>query len=195
MILAILTAANLLCHYFWPVLHYITVFGESAGAMATADSRHEHARPLSPPISLVERAMNRVRDHIRDNDLKVGDTLPGEGQFAAKLGVSRPVMREAFGALAALRQIDVGNGRRARVAAIDGSVMASSIDHAVATAPVSVADVRDVRRALELRTVVLAAQNCTNEQGDEIMAAARAMADAADDLTRLSRAAPSHRQG
>ena len=143
---------------------------------------------LSPPVSLVERAMNRVRDHIRDNDLKVGDTLPGEGQFAAELGVSRPVMREAFGALAALRQIDVSNGRRARVAAIDGSVMASSIDHAVATAQVSVADVWDVRRALELRTVVLAAQNCTNEQGDEIMAAARAMSDAADDLTRLSRA-------
>lgn len=143
---------------------------------------------LSPSGSLVERAMSRVRDYIRDNDLKVGATLPGEGQFAAELGVSRPVMREAFGALAALRQIDVGNGRRARVAAIDGSVMASSIDHAVATAQVSVADVWDVRRALELRTVVLAAQNCTPAQGDEIVAAARAMADAADDLTRLSRA-------
>lgn len=143
---------------------------------------------LVPPVSLVERAVARVREHIRDNDLKVGDGLPGEGQFAAELGVSRAVMREAFGALAALRQIDVANGRRARVAAIDGSVMASSIDHAVATAQVTVADVWDVRRALELRTVALAAQNCTAAQGDEIVAAARAMADAADDLTRLSRA-------
>lgn len=142
----------------------------------------------APQVSLVERAMVRVRDHIRDNDLKVGDTLPGEGQFAADLSVSRAVMREAFGALAALRQIDVANGRRARVAAIDGSVMASSIDHAVATAQVSVADVWDVRRALELRTVALAAQNCTRAQADEIVAAARAMADAADDLVRLSRA-------
>jgi GntR family transcriptional repressor for pyruvate dehydrogenase complex len=140
----------------------------------------------SPPVSLVEKAMGRVRDYIRDNDLKVGATLPGEGQFAAELGVSRAVMREAFGALAALHQIDVANGRRAKVAAIDGSVMAASIDHAVATSQVSVADVWDVRRALELRTVALAAQNCTREQGAVILAAAQGMAAAAHDLSLLS---------
>jgi len=139
-------------------------------------------------VSLVEKAMVRVRDYIRDNDLKVGATLPGEGHFAAELGVSRAVMREAFGALAALHQIDVANGRRAKVAAIDGSVMASSIDHAVATSQVSVADVWDVRRALELRTVALAAQNCTPDQAAAILAAAEGMAAAAHDISLLSRA-------
>ncbi|RZJ99486.1 MAG: FadR family transcriptional regulator [Novosphingobium sp.] len=139
-------------------------------------------------ITLVERAMTAVRDYIRDNDLKVGDALPGEGKFAADLEVSRAVMREAFGALAALRQIDVANGRRARVAAIDGSVMASSLDHAVATAQVSVVDVWDVRRTLELRTVGLAAQNRSEAQARQIMAAAEAMTEAAGDLARLSEA-------
>ena len=128
--------------------------------------------------SLVDQAIARVREHIRDNDLKVGDALPGEGRFAADLGVSRAVMREAFGALAALRQIDVANGRRARVAAIDGSVMAQSLDHAVATAQVTVADVWDVRRTLELRTVALAAQNRSEAQAREIVAAAQAMVEA-----------------
>src|SRR3546814_3210097 len=71
--------------------------------------------------SLVDRAVDAVRDYIRIHDLKVGDTLPGEGSFATELGVSRPVMREAFGALTALRLVDVGNGRKPRVAAIDGS--------------------------------------------------------------------------
>ena len=84
--------------------------------------------------SLVDRAVRCVRDHIRDNDLKVGDTLPGEGAFAEQLGVSRAVMREAFSTLAALHQIDVGNGRKARVAAIDGSVLSTSLDHAEAMA-------------------------------------------------------------
>src|SRR3546814_2610836 len=84
--------------------------------------------------------------------LKVGDTLPGEGSFATELGVSRPVMREAFGALTALRLVDVGNGRKPRVAAIDGSVMAASMGHAVNTAQVSLADVWEVRRTLELRS-------------------------------------------
>lgn len=135
--------------------------------------------------SLVDHAVRRVRDHIRDRDLKVGDTLPGEGQFATDLGVSRAVMREAFGALAALRVIDVGNGRKARVGAIDGSVMAASIDHAVATAQVTTAQVWDVRRTLELRTAELAAQHRSDEDARIIADHARQMAVHADDLDRL----------
>ena len=132
--------------------------------------------------SLVDRAMQAVRDHIKTNDLKVGDTLPGEGQFAGALGVSRAVMREAFGALAALRLIDVANGRRARVGAIDGSVMATSLDHAITTAQVSVREVWDVRRTLELRTAELAAQNRSDAEAAEILRHAVGIASAGDDL-------------
>ncbi|RYD47584.1 MAG: FadR family transcriptional regulator, partial [Sphingomonadales bacterium] len=114
--------------------------------------------------SLVQNAVQAVRAHIRDNDLKAGDTLPGESHFAGTLGVSRAVMREAFGALAALRQIDVANGRRARVAAIDGSVMAASLDHAVSTSQISFAEVWDVRRTVELRIAELAAIRRTPAQ-------------------------------
>lgn len=135
--------------------------------------------------SLVDQAMRRVREHIRVNDLKVGDKLPGEGDFAAELGVSRAVMREAFGALAALRLIDVGNGRRARVGAIDGSVMATSIDHAVTTAQISTGDVWDVRRTLELRTAGRAAESRTDEQARQIIVHADAMVAAGDELTTL----------
>ena len=125
--------------------------------------------------SLVDLAVRRVREHIRAQDLKVGDALPGEGKFAADLGVSRAVMREAFGAMAALRLIDVANGRRARVGALDGSVMATSLDHAVATDQVSVAEVWDVRRTLEVRTARLAARHRTGDDAATIAAAARAM--------------------
>ncbi|WP_308813907.1 FCD domain-containing protein [Sphingomonas sp. GV3] len=135
--------------------------------------------------SLVDQAVRRVRQHIRERDLKVGDTLPGEGQFAADLGVSRAVMREAFGALAALRLIDVGNGRKARVGAIDGSVMAASIDHAVATAQITTAEVWDVRRSLELRTVALAASNRSDADAVEITKHAREMTASDGDVDRL----------
>ncbi len=130
--------------------------------------------------SLVDLAVRRVREHIRASDLKVGDTLPGEGKFATDLGVSRAVMREAFGALAALRLIDVANGRRARVGAIDGSVMGTSLDHAVATDQVSVAEVWDVRRTLELRTAELAACNRSDADAAAILGAADAMRSATD---------------
>ncbi|WP_267382980.1 MULTISPECIES: FCD domain-containing protein [unclassified Sphingomonas] len=136
--------------------------------------------------SLVDQAMRRVRDHIRANCLKVGDTLPGEGRFAEDLGVSRAVMREAFGALAALRLLDVGNGRKPRVGAIDGSVMAASINHAVATAQISTTEVWDVRRTLELRTAELAAQHRTTAEARWIVDAAEAMRNAGSDLDAVT---------
>lgn len=139
-----------------------------------------------PKGTLVETATEAVREHIRLNQLKVGDELPSEGRFAADLGVSRPVMREAFHALAALKMIDVGNGRRARVGAIDGSVMAASIGHAVNTAQVSLADVWDVRRTLELRTAELAARNRSEAQAEAIIAAAHSLKVARDETTRTA---------
>ncbi|MHA6723896.1 FadR/GntR family transcriptional regulator [Sphingomonas sp. RS2018] len=137
--------------------------------------------------SLVDQAIRAVRDHIRRSDLKVGDTLPGEGAFASQLGVSRAVMREAFGALAALRLIDVGNGRKARVGAIDGSVMATSIDHAVTTAQISTGEVWDVRRTLELRTAALAAVNRSDDDARALAGHVHEMRRSAHDLTTLIR--------
>jgi GntR family transcriptional regulator, transcriptional repressor for pyruvate dehydrogenase complex len=130
--------------------------------------------------SLVAQAVRRVREHIRANGLRVGDTLPSEQHFAGQLGVSRAVMREAFGALAALRLIDVGNGRRARVGGIDGSVIGASFEHAVTTEQVSITDIWDVRRTLELRTAELAAIHRAPSEADRIVAHARALADASE---------------
>ena len=125
--------------------------------------------------SLVTKSMDAVKAHIRESSMRVGDTLPGEGYFAGKMGVSRAVMREAFGALAALRLIDVANGRRAKVGALDGSVIADSLEHALSTAQIKVADVWDVRRTIEMRTAALAARNATPVQAARIVALAEAM--------------------
>ncbi|WP_447752403.1 FadR/GntR family transcriptional regulator [Sphingopyxis fribergensis] len=136
--------------------------------------------------SLAAQAVNAVRSYIRDNDLKVGDALPGEGFFAEQLGVSRPVMREAFGALAALNMVDVANGRRPRVGAIDGSVLAASLDHAVTTAQISVVDVWDVRHTIERRIAGLAAARRSDSQAQDILGLADAMRSSASDLPRMT---------
>jgi DNA-binding FadR family transcriptional regulator len=141
----------------------------------------------NPPLakgggSLVHQAMAAVADHIRAQGLRVGDVLPGENHFATELGVSRAVMREAFGALAALNKIEVVNGRKPRVAAIDGSVLAAALDHAVATAQVTVPQIWEVRRTLELRTAVLAAQNRTDAEAEQLLEIAEAMARDSDQL-------------
>ncbi len=133
---------------------------------------------------MVQTAINAVTAHIAGQGLRVGDTLPGEGHFAEALGVSRAVMREAFGALAALKLIDVGNGRRPRVGALDGSVIATSLQHAISTAQITVPDIWDVRRTIEQRTAALAATARTDAEADEIVALAEAMANDKDDLAK-----------
>lgn len=137
--------------------------------------------------SLVQRAVDAVNRYIVEHSLRVGDTLPGEGHFASALGVSRAVMREAFGALAALKMIDVGNGRRPRVAAIDGSVMAAAISHAVTTDQISIAEVWEVRRTLESRTTALAATHRSTRQAEAISAMVEAMARETDVLDQITR--------
>ena len=127
--------------------------------------------------SLVAKSMDAVKAHIRDSGMRVGDTLPGEGYFADKMGVSRAVLREAFGALAALRLLDVATGRRAKVGALDGSVIADSLEHALSTAQIKVADIWDVRRTIEMRTAALAARNATPLQAARIVALAEAMGE------------------
>lgn len=125
---------------------------------------------------LVDHVIDALRSHIRASGLSPGDTLPSENTLALQLGVSRAVVREAFRSMAALRLIDVGNGRRARVSTVDAGALALLLDHVVHTDQISVQQILDVRRTVELRTVVLAALRRTDEEAKKISGFADAMA-------------------
>src|SRR5258706_12889249 len=130
---------------------------------------------------LVEHVMDALQAHIRSEGLSPGDALPSENAFASELNVSRAVVREAFRSLAALHLIDIGNGRRARVSAMDKSVIAVVLDHVVQTNQITVQQILDVRRTVELRTVALAALRRSEREAAEIARLAAAMrADFAD---------------
>ena len=89
--------------------------------------------------------------------LRVGDPIPSEAGLAAELGVSRTVVREAFRASLRSELSTLGNGRRARVGTIDNDVLALVLDHAVHTDQITIQQIYDVRRTIEMRTVALAA--------------------------------------
>ena len=131
-----------------------------------------------PEESRVQFVMRQVADHIGREGLTVGDQLPSETRFVELLGVSRPVVREAFGALAALNIIDVGNGRRPRVSAMNGSVLASSLEHAVRTQQISVQEIWETRRIIETETIALAAVRRSDDEAGRIADLAMAMARA-----------------
>ena len=118
--------------------------------------------------SSVAHVMRVVNNHIRSNRLKPGMSILGETSFAAEAGVSRAVVREAFQSLAALGIIEIGNGRKPRVGLIDHNVLPLVIDHAVQTDQVSIQQIYDVRRTIEMRTVGLAALRRTEQEATEI---------------------------
>ncbi len=124
--------------------------------------------PEAAPVGLVDRAVADIRAYIRDNGLKPGDSLPSENALAQQLGVSRTITREAFRALGALRILEVGNGRKARVAAPDASAFSMILDHTVYTRQLSVQQVLDVRRTLELRTASLAALRRSDSEARDL---------------------------
>ncbi len=117
---------------------------------------------------LVDRTVRDVCAYIRDRHLRPGDVLPSETSMAEHLGVSRTVTREAFRSLAVLSILEVGAGRRARVATPDASALSMILDQTVLTRQISIQQVLDVRRTIESRTAILAALRRSDVQANEL---------------------------
>jgi DNA-binding FadR family transcriptional regulator len=124
---------------------------------------------------MVSEVVLRIRTMLRSQGLRAGDPLPGEAETALLLGASRTVIREAYRTMSALGLIDVGNGRRPRVGAVNPQSLALLLDHGVQTNQATVQQVLDVRRTIEIRTAGLAALLRKDSEAEEIAALAGAM--------------------
>lgn len=154
---------------------------KDSGAAPTGNGSNDASQ------SLVQQAIRAVANYMRDQGLRPGDTLPGEKYFADELGVSRAVMREAFGALGALQIINVGRGRKPKVSPVDGSLFATSIVHAFNTSQISIMDVWEVRRTVEIRVTELAASARTDAELEQIQNILNEITLSLDDLETVSR--------
>lgn len=134
---------------------------------------------------LVGDAIGAITRHIRENDLMPGDRLPSEAALSRELNVSRPVVREAFRSLAAVRIIELATGKRAQVGSLDHGAIGLMIEHGVHTDQISIQQIYDVRQTVETRIVTLAATRRSDREAEGVLALARAMRDAAPDPERL----------
>ncbi len=116
----------------------------------------QEATETAETRDLVSNTIGVITQHIRTNELSPGDRLPSESSLAKELDVSRSVVREAFRSLAAMRLINLSAGKRATVANLDHGAMSLMIEHGVLTEQISVQQIYDVRRTIEMRTVTLA---------------------------------------
>jgi len=63
-----------------------------------------------------ERAARDIRNLIKNNDLKAGDSLPAQRVLATELGISRTSLREALATLEALGMVHIHAGKGVYIA-------------------------------------------------------------------------------
>lgn len=102
-----------------------------------------------------------------------------------ELGVSRGIVREAFRSLAALGLIEVRSGKRPHVRPLGSEAMTRLLEHGKLTAEVTPAQVFELRRAIELSAVELAAVRRTADDLEAMRDALRRMQEARDDVERF----------
>ncbi|GAA4882822.1 MULTISPECIES: FadR/GntR family transcriptional regulator [Saccharopolyspora] len=127
----------------------------------------EALRPLSRS-RLYEQVVARLREHVRERGLDVGDRLPPERELAERLGVSRASVKQALVVLEVQGLVEVrhGGGSYLRRASLD----TEPVEELVARQR-RLPEVLEAREALETKLADLAARRRTDEDLAEIDAA------------------------
>jgi GntR family transcriptional repressor for pyruvate dehydrogenase complex len=139
-----------------------------------------------PPGSRVHHAMHGIATFIRERGLLVGDKLPGEAELADRMGVSRNVIREAIRGLSVLGIVDIGNGRKPRVAAATAFPFVMSLAHATQTGQITVEQIWEARSCIEIKAATLAATFRTEAEATRLLQLAQQMHESEDDAQRMT---------
>jgi GntR family transcriptional repressor for pyruvate dehydrogenase complex len=114
--------------------------------------------------TLAEQLAERLTALIMAEGLRSGDALPSEAKLAAQFGVSRPIMREALRTLQAQGIIAVTNGKCATVRPLTSDPLSSFFTWAMRFEENALVDLLEVRKGLELQSIMLATERHTPEE-------------------------------
>jgi GntR family transcriptional regulator, transcriptional repressor for pyruvate dehydrogenase complex len=140
--------------------------------------------PILPhlgPTNLRDRVVGLLERGIIEGQFVAGGRLPTEIQLGAQLGVSRTVVRDALRVLEARGLIEIRRGAGTRVRESTAHAYVNAAAMLLIRSELTVGDVLEARAALESHLAVIAAQNRTQENVDQIQTALDAFAHAVDD--------------
>lgn len=143
-------------------------------------------RALPPRSTLPEEIAGRLLNLIRDQELRPGDRLPAERDLARRLGVSRPVLREALRALSLMKVVDIRQGTGTYVTSLEPRQLISHLDFAFSSDTVALAKVFEARRVVESGNVRFAAERLTEDGLDRLAALVGDLSASLDDPQRFS---------
>lgn len=117
-----------------------------------------------------EKILEQFKNNIRNKTLRKGTKLPPERAMAEQMGVSRLTVREALSYLSAMGIIENKVG--------DGNYISTNLEHVISEPlhmysmleDVDIAEVADLRAALQAYCIPVCAERMTDEQVDELAA-------------------------
>jgi DNA-binding FadR family transcriptional regulator len=136
--------------------------------------------PGSVPVRRVRKAYEQVADQLRElvmaGELTPGERLPNEALLAREFGVSRATIREALRVLAAQNLLrtakGAGGGSYITLPSVDNisEFLRSNINLLTGTRDVTLEELMEARRLLEVPAARLAAQRCRAEDLERLRA-------------------------
>jgi GntR family transcriptional regulator, transcriptional repressor for pyruvate dehydrogenase complex len=132
--------------------------------------------------TLAEQAIQGIMQLIQQRGLRPGAVLPSESKLAAEFGVSRPVIREAYKALAGMGVIEIVNGKGAVVQAFDSNRLRVLFVGAIEVNPETILELMEVRKGIEVESAILAARRRTPDELHRLQQIVSAMREHLDDI-------------
>jgi GntR family transcriptional regulator, transcriptional repressor for pyruvate dehydrogenase complex len=145
---------------------------------------HSTLNSALQPDTVSAQVVRCVLEKINDQQLRPGDSLDSEVQLSRDLAVSRGSVREAYRILAALGVVEIGNGRRPRIHAVNAVALAQIFTHALHIAHATPLHVLEFRRGVEVHAAQLAARFATEAQLSHLHSLVRDMRAALHDEAR-----------
>lgn len=113
---------------------------------------------------LADSVIDEIRRMMMNGDLKKGDKLPNQSQFAAQLGVSRPSLREALNTLMLLGAIEQRPGFGTVIRSVGPLMFTEHLSPPLVSDHQATLELIESRRFLEVDIVEIAVQNAEDEE-------------------------------
>jgi len=127
-----------------------------------------------------ERVIGRLKELIGERKFGPGDKLPPERELCSLLGVSRPILREALQALAALRLVRIRQGDGVYVTSLKTDLLLEPLRFVLRLDPTAIEQLYQARQVIEVGITELAASSMTPEAErrlEEILAESEAQVE------------------
>lgn len=144
---------------------------------------------MEATISTSSKVKDYIFTELEHNRLKVGDRLPAETHIANHLNVSRSSVREALQSLKSIGLLNSSQGSCYTITGNTTKIFSEALRAIIATTPICLTDISEIREALEVKAAQLAIRNHISKNSiDDLEAYVIQMEKATSSPSNISKA-------